>query len=176
MTVIFVMEEKSKRSRAHSPPPTSSENLEKLSSDYRHDSSYLRWQRGCSTEQTYRIYSSRGFCRQHCFVLWRIPWTEEPGGLQSMGSQNWTQLKRLSTSAGGKKSRSYSSEDFVCCAGSDSNSNPTVPGPPCSGSSLVSSATLSHGLYCLFLSSSQSTFMPRWHLEKGNSLLDSMLR
>ena len=21
-----------------------------------------------------------------------IPWTEEPGGLQSMGSQNWTQL------------------------------------------------------------------------------------
>ena len=23
---------------------------------------------------------------------WRIPWTEEPGGLQSMGSQSWTQL------------------------------------------------------------------------------------
>ena len=24
----------------------------------------------------------------HCSVLaWRIPWTEEPGGLQSMGSQ-----------------------------------------------------------------------------------------
>ena len=28
---------------------------------------------------------------------WRIPWTEEPGGLQSMGSQSWTRLKRLST-------------------------------------------------------------------------------
>ena len=26
----------------------------------------------------------------------KIPWTEEPGGLQSMGSQSWTQLKRLS--------------------------------------------------------------------------------
>ena len=26
----------------------------------------------------------------------RIPWTEEPGGLQSMGSQSWTRLKRLS--------------------------------------------------------------------------------
>ena len=23
---------------------------------------------------------------------WRNPWTEEPGGLQSMGSQSWTQL------------------------------------------------------------------------------------
>ena len=23
---------------------------------------------------------------------WRIPWTEEPGGLQSRGSQSWTQL------------------------------------------------------------------------------------
>ena len=30
-------------------------------------------------------------------LVWRIPWTEEPGGLQSTGSQNWMQLKRLST-------------------------------------------------------------------------------
>ena len=29
----------------------------------------------------------------HCSVLaWRISWTEESGGLQSMGSQSWTQL------------------------------------------------------------------------------------
>ena len=29
----------------------------------------------------------------HCsIVAWEIPWTEEPGGLQSMGSQNWTRL------------------------------------------------------------------------------------
>ena len=28
---------------------------------------------------------------------WRIPWTEESGGLQSMGSQkSWTRLKQLS--------------------------------------------------------------------------------
>ena len=26
---------------------------------------------------------------------WRIPWTEEPGGQQSMGSQSWTRLKQL---------------------------------------------------------------------------------
>ena len=36
----------------------------------------------------------------HSSILaWRIPWTEEPGGLQSIGSQNQTQLKRLSTLA-----------------------------------------------------------------------------
>ena len=25
-------------------------------------------------------------------LAWRIPWTEEPGRLQSMGSQSWTRL------------------------------------------------------------------------------------
>ena len=31
----------------------------------------------------------------HSSILaWRIPWTEDPGGLQSMGSQNtWTRLR-----------------------------------------------------------------------------------
>ena len=29
-------------------------------------------------------------------LVWRIPRTEEPGGLQSMGSQSQTQLKQLS--------------------------------------------------------------------------------
>ena len=29
----------------------------------------------------------------HSSILaWRIPWSEEPGGLQSMGSQSWTRL------------------------------------------------------------------------------------
>ena len=32
-------------------------------------------------------------------LAWRIPWTEEPGGLPSMGSQSWSQLKRLSSSS-----------------------------------------------------------------------------
>ena len=42
----------------------------------------------------------------HSSVLaWRIPWTEEPGGLQSIGSQrvgynwSWTQPKQLSMHA-----------------------------------------------------------------------------
>ena len=25
-------------------------------------------------------------------LAWRTPWTEEPGGLQSMGSQSWTRV------------------------------------------------------------------------------------
>ena len=28
----------------------------------------------------------------HSSIAWRIPWTEEPGGLSSMSSQSWTQL------------------------------------------------------------------------------------
>ena len=32
-------------------------------------------------------------------LAWRIQWTEEPGGLQSVGSQSQTQLKQLSMQA-----------------------------------------------------------------------------
>ena len=28
-------------------------------------------------------------------LAWEIPWTEKPGGLQSTGSQSWTQLSDL---------------------------------------------------------------------------------
>ena len=34
-------------------------------------------------------------------LAWRIPWTEEPGGLQSRVTKNQTGLKWLSTHAGG---------------------------------------------------------------------------
>ena len=30
------------------------------------------------------------------FLGWEIPWIEEPGRLQSLGSQSWKRLKRLS--------------------------------------------------------------------------------
>ena len=32
-------------------------------------------------------------------LAWKIPWTEEPGRLQSMGLQSRTQLKQLSSSS-----------------------------------------------------------------------------
>ena len=34
---------------------------------------------------------------QSSILAWEIPWTEEPGGLQSMGSQKWTQLSQTNT-------------------------------------------------------------------------------
>ena len=35
-----------------------------------------------------------GMATHSSILAWEIPWTEEPGGLQSMGSQSWTQLKQ----------------------------------------------------------------------------------
>ena len=32
----------------------------------------------------------KGMATHSSILAWRIPWTEEPGGLQSMGSQNQT--------------------------------------------------------------------------------------
>ena len=31
-----------------------------------------------------------GLATHSSILAWRIPWTEEPGGLQSMRSQSWT--------------------------------------------------------------------------------------
>ena len=41
-----------------------------------------------------------GMATHSSILAWRITWTEEPGGLRSMGSQSRTPLKRLSTHAG----------------------------------------------------------------------------
>ena len=38
-------------------------------------------------------------------LAWRILWTEEPGRLQSIGSQSQTRLKRLNTLLGGRRRR-----------------------------------------------------------------------
>ena len=43
-------------------------------------------------------------------LAWRMPWTEEPGGLQPMGPQSWIQLKRLSTQTYNKYSRKRQEE------------------------------------------------------------------
>ena len=41
----------------------------------------------------------KGMVTHSSILAWRIPWTEEPGGLQSIGSQSWTRLKWLSMHA-----------------------------------------------------------------------------
>ena len=38
-----------------------------------------------------------GMATHSSILAWRIPWTGEPGGLQSIGSQSQTHLKQLST-------------------------------------------------------------------------------
>ena len=35
----------------------------------------------------------KGMTTHSSILAWRIPWTEEPGGPQSMGSQSQTQLR-----------------------------------------------------------------------------------
>ena len=41
----------------------------------------------------------KGMATYPSILAWRTAWTEEPGGLQSMGLQSRTQLNRLSTHA-----------------------------------------------------------------------------
>ena len=36
-----------------------------------------------------------GMVTHSSILAWTIPWTEEPDGLQSIGSQSWTRLKQL---------------------------------------------------------------------------------
>ena len=36
-----------------------------------------------------------GMTTHSSLLAWRIPWTEEPGGLQSVGLQSWTLRKQL---------------------------------------------------------------------------------
>ena len=38
-----------------------------------------------------------GMATHFSILAWSIPWTEEPGRLQSMGLQNRTRLKHLNT-------------------------------------------------------------------------------
>ena len=38
-----------------------------------------------------------GMATDSSILVWRTPWTEEPSGVQSMGSQRGTRWKQLST-------------------------------------------------------------------------------
>ena len=40
-----------------------------------------------------------GMATHSSVLAWRLPWTEEPGGLQSIGSCDWTGLKQLNMQA-----------------------------------------------------------------------------
>ena len=42
-----------------------------------------------------------GMAAPSSILAWRVPWTEEPGGLQSMGSQGQTRLSNPTTTTKG---------------------------------------------------------------------------
>ena len=48
-----------------------------------------RWVQSLSWEDPLE----KGMATHSSIIAWRIPWTEVPGGLQSMGLQSQTQLK-----------------------------------------------------------------------------------
>ena len=47
----------------------------------------------------------KGMATHSSVLAWEIPWTEEPGGLQSMGSQGRTRLKQLINSSHSRASQ-----------------------------------------------------------------------
>ena len=56
----------------------------------------VQWVEFCLTLNT---YVEKAMATHSSTLAWKIPWMEEPGRLQSMGSQSWTRLKRLSSSS-----------------------------------------------------------------------------
>ena len=45
-------------------------------------------------------------------LAWKMPWVEEPGRLQSMGSQSWTRLSNFTGSLGLHHSTQWSKTDL----------------------------------------------------------------
>ena len=52
----------------------------------------------------------KGMATHFSMLAWKIPWTEEPGGLQSMGPQGQRRLKQHSTH------KLFYAEDFPSAA------------------------------------------------------------
>ena len=53
-------------------------------------------QKTCVRSLGQEVPLEEGVVTHSSIFAWRIPWTQEPGGLQSIGSQRVTQLKQRS--------------------------------------------------------------------------------
>ena len=49
----------------------------------------LKLKTASSFIHNYATYLDKGRATHSSILAWRIPWKEEPGGLQFMGSQSW---------------------------------------------------------------------------------------
>ena len=64
----------------------------------------------------------------HSSILaWRIPWAEEPGGLQSKGSQTWRRLKQLKHTRMHREAFSHITGHFWECLHSKTSQRYTGP-------------------------------------------------
>ena len=120
----------------------------------------------------------------HSSILaWRIPWTEESGGLQSIAPQSWTQLKwlRMSTHTWGNlwcsspcsrritataAAKSLQSCPTLCDPIDSSPLGSSVPGRITISSQIRSGAFNTTSLKicpCLFLTVQKSSQMSRLH-------------
>ena len=70
----------------------------------------------------------RGMATHSSILTWRIRWAEEPGGLQSMGSQSRTRLKRLSSSIAQGFPGGSDGEKSACSAGDPGSGRPLGEG------------------------------------------------
>ena len=95
----------------------------------------------------------------HSSILaWEIPWTEEPGRLQSVGSQSWTQLKQLARTAWMScSSKAYNVTDSTLFSAARINHlSQLVHSPSCIG--IARGRLCGHKCTCKALVSSPSTF------------------
>ena len=58
---------------------------------------YDSWDLNQDSVTTQRSVMEKEMATDSCILVWRIPWTEEPGKLQSMGSQSQTLLSNCAT-------------------------------------------------------------------------------
>ena len=47
----------------------------------------MNWITKCNMQEDIHLRLEKGMATHSSLLAWRIPWTEEPGGLQSAGSQ-----------------------------------------------------------------------------------------
>ena len=53
---------------------------------------WLQWAFAAAMQETWVRSLEKGVATHSSIPAWRSPWTEECGGLSSMGPQSWTRL------------------------------------------------------------------------------------
>ena len=100
-------------------------------------------------------------------LAWRIPWTEEPGMLQSIGSQSRTQLKRLSMHVQNNIICKKKKKEKVICYAVHMKVTQYCKLTMCENRSVIADSLRPHGRYSLWNSLGQHTGVGRLSLLQG---------